>query len=154
MEYIVNGDFATGEFEPWEQFPLVEILTEGTRSYARFGGDGRLIQRWLIPAPPPNGATFSLDITCSEDAFFEYIEASLWFVVAGELKLQRFNVHATTEWRRASISLNLPASLTRVELIFHRQPGFPGNISITNVSFSDEVSDADVGIESLPEVQS
>lgn len=154
MEYIKNGDFASGELLPWEVIiPPVEIRREDARSYALFGDGARLMQEWRMTAPVPPRVTFSLDIKRSEDVDWSILHTTLTFIVAGVIEHHQFQVFTEQHWTTASISLALPDRLEVVELFLFRTSGMPGTISVTNVSFSDRVSGGDVGIEPATENQ-
>lgn len=155
MEYIQNGDFATGDFPPWEVvIPPVEIFKEDARSYARFGDGARLLQRWRMTVPVPPRVTFSLDIKRSDDVDWNIMHLTLTFIVAGVIEHHPFQVFTEQDWTTASILLALPDRLERVELFLSRTSGMPGTISLTNVSFSDQVSRPDAGIEPASDSES
>lgn len=146
--YIENGDFATGALPPWKlvKGPIVVVPDSGG-NYARFGADAKLSQHWIMP-PTSGRHTFSLDIRVvgGENQADGNVQVILLFQAgSGAPVFATYNIKESSEWEYLTLPFNLREGTNAgtVELVV--QPGFTKEVSMRNISVTNEVVGGVVG---------
>lgn len=137
MEYLENGDFKDGKFEPWRNVGTpTSVEPEGDRYYVLMSAGGKVNQRFTIDDVQPRPFVVSLEVRVPGGT--DNAEGKLQLIWQYGTRFLTYNIVESSQWRTVTIPVNVtsPVSTNTLEVLVQQR--FDKDVSVTNISLSDD----------------